>query len=325
MKASVYTRYGPPDVVLHLVEVAKPVPKDDEVLIRLRATTVNRTDTAFLRARPFINRFFTGLFRPRATILGSELAGEVEAVGDLVRSFKPGDQVFGLAVFGLTKLHLGAHAEYVCLPEAAPIAQKPSTSDFEQAAAVPDGAMQAMGFIRKAGLRAGQRVLVYGASGSIGTAAVQLAKHYGAEVTAVCDTRNLELVRSLGADAVIDYTTEDFTRQGPTYDAVFDVVGKSSFGRCRTVLKQGGVFLSSDFGFLWQNTLLALWPRAIGGVRVKFPTPNASKKDVILLKELVEAGEYRAVIDRRYPLDEIVAAYRYVETGQKTGNVVITI
>jgi NADPH:quinone reductase-like Zn-dependent oxidoreductase len=200
MKAIVHTKYGPPDV-LQLREVERPVPKDDEVLIRVRATTVNRTDTAFLRARPFLNRFFTGLLRPRATVPGSELAGEVEAVGKGVRSFKPGDQVFGL-----TKLHLGAHAEYVCLSEAAPITQKLATMDFEQAAAVCDGAMLAMGFVKNAGLRAGQRVLVYGASGSIGTATVQLAKYYGAEVTAACDTRNLELVRSLGADAVIDYT-----------------------------------------------------------------------------------------------------------------------
>ncbi len=320
MKAGVHSRYGPPDVVLRLVEVAKPVPKEDEVLIRIHATTVNRTDTAFLRAQPLINRFFTGLLRPRATILGNELAGEVEAVGKDVRSFKPGDQVFGL-----TKLHLGAHAEYVCLPEAAPITQKPATMGYEEAAAICDGATLAMGFIRTAGLRAGQRVLINGASGSIGSAAVQLAKYYAAEVTAVCDTRHLDLVRSLGADAVIDYTVEDFTRRGQEYDAVFDTVGKSSFGRCRKLLKDDGVFLSSEFGFLWQNTLLALWPWKIGGKRVSFPNPEVNKKAVSLVKELVDAGRYEAVIDRRYPLDRIVEAFRYVETGQKTGNVVITI
>jgi len=319
MKAVVHTRYGPPDV-LQVKEVEKPVPKDNEVLIRVHATTVNRTDCGFLRAEPFFVRVVSGLLRPKATILGSELAGEVEAAGKDVASFKQGDQVFGL-----TGLHFGAHAEYVCLPEEAAIAARPANMDYEEAAAVCDGAMLAIAFIRRTNRQEGQRVLVNGASGSIGSAAVQLAKYYGAEVTAVCNTRNLELVRSLGADAVIDYTREDFTRHGKTYDAVFDAVGKSSFRRCSSLLKKGGIYLSSDLGFLAQNPLLALWAPGIGGKRIKFPIPKVSKKDVCFFKELVEAGRYKAVIDRRYPLDRIVEAYRYVETGQKTGNVVITV
>jgi NADPH:quinone reductase-like Zn-dependent oxidoreductase len=325
MKASVCTSYGPPDAVLRVEEITKPVPRDDEVLIRVRATTVNRTDCGFLRGEPLVARPFSGLRGPKATILGSELAGEVEAVGRGVRSFSPGDPVFGLAVFGVTRLHFGAHAEYVCLPESWPITQMPATTSFEDAAAVCDGLMLAMAFIRRAGLRTGQRILVNGASGSIGSAAVQLAKYYGAEVTAVCGTQGLEVVRSLGADAVVDFTREDFTQLDQTFDAVFDAVGKSSFRRCRGLLKPGGVYLSSELGFLAQNPLLSLWPGSIGGRRVRFPVPTASKDDVLLFGELLESGRYRAVIDRRYNLERIVDAYKYVETGRKIGNVVITI
>ena len=319
MNASVHTKYGGPDV-LQLREVERPVPKDDEVLIRVRATTVNRTDCGFLRAEPFFVRVVSGLLRPKATILGSELAGEVEVAGRDVTSFKQGDQIFGL-----TGLHFGAHAEYVCLPETAPIATKPANMDYDEAAAVCDGAMLAIAFIRRTDRRPGQRILVNGASGSIGSAAVQLAASYGAKVTAVCDTRNLGLVRSLGARAVIDYTREDFTRCGETFDAVFDAVGKSSFRRCRDLLKPGGVYLSSELGFLAQNPLLGLWTPGIGGKRIKFPIPKVSQSDVRFFGELVEAGRYRAVVDRCYPLERVVEAYRYVETGQKTGNVVITV
>ena len=317
MKAIVHTKYGSPDV-LRLREVERPVPKDDEVLIRVRATTVNRTDCGFLRAEPFFARVFSGLLRPRATILGSELAGDVETAGKDVTSFQQGDQVFGL-----TGPRFGAHAEYVCLPEDAPIARKPANMDYEEAAAVCDGAMLAIAFIRRAHLREGQRVLVNGASGSIGSAAVQLATYFGAEVTAVCNTKNLELVRSLGADAVIDFTREDFTKCGRKFDAVFDAVGKSSFRQCSNLLKPGGIYLSSDIGFLAQNPLLALWTPGIGGKKIKFPIPKVSQKDMCFFKEFVEAGGYKAVIDRRYPLERIAEAYRYVETGQKTGNVVI--
>ena len=318
MKASVHTKYGSPDV-LRLTEVDRPFPKDNEVLIRVRATTVNRTDCGFLRAEPFFVRVVSGLLRPKATILGSELAGEVEVAGKDVTSFKPGDQVFGL-----TGMHFGAHAEYVCLPEDAAIATKPVNMEYEEAAAVCDGAMLAIAFIRWADLQAGQRVLVNGADGSIGSAAVQLATYYGARVTAVCNTKNLELMSSLGAVAVIDYTREDFTKCGPEFDAVFDAVGRSSFRRCKDLLKPGGVYLSSELGFLAQNPLLALWTPGVGGKRIKFPLPKVTKKDVCFFRELVEAGKYKAVIDRRLPLERIVEAYRYVETGQKTGNLVIT-
>ncbi len=318
MKASVHTKYGSPDV-LRLMEVDRPVPKDDEVLIRVRATTVNRTDCGFLRGEPFFVRVVSGLPRPKATILGSELAGEVEAAGGDVTSFRPGDQVFGL-----TGMHFGAHAEYVCLPESAAIAAKPASMDYEEAAAVCDGAMLAIAFIRRTPPRDGLRILVNGADGSIGSAAVQLAWCYGANVTAVCRTKNLELVRSLGAAAVIDFTREDFTRCGRKFDAVFDTVGKSSFRKCSKLLKPGGIYLSSELGFLAQNPLLALWTPGIGGKKIRFPIPKVSKQDVCFFRELVEAGRYRAVIDRRLPLERIVEAYRYVETGQKTGNVVIT-
>jgi NADPH:quinone reductase-like Zn-dependent oxidoreductase len=319
MKASVHAKYGSPDV-LRLMEVARPVPKDDEVLIRVRATTVNRTDCGFLRAEPFFVRVVSGLLRPKATILGSELAGEVEAAGKDVTSFKPGDQVFGL-----TDMHFGAHAEHVCLPETAALAAKPENMDYEEAAAVCDGAMLAIAFVRRAPFREGLRVLVNGADGSIGSACVQLAAYYGAQVTAVCRAKNLELVRSLGAAAVIDFEREDFTRCGQTFEAVFDAVGKSSFRRCRDLLEPGGVYISSELGFLAQNPLLSLWTPGIGGKLIKFPIPKVNKKDVCFFKELVEAGKYRAVIDRRLPLERIVEAYRYVETGQKTGNVVITV
>ena len=319
MKAIVHTQYGSPDV-LRLMEVERPVPKGDEVLIRVHATTVNRTDCGFLRAEPFFIRVVSGLLRPKATILGSELAGEVEAAGKDVTSFTQGDQVFGL-----TGMHFGAHAEYVCLPEDAAIAAKPANMDYDEAAAVCDGAMLAIAFIRWADLRAGQRVLVNGASGSIGSAAVQLATYYGAQVTAVGNAGSLDLLRSLGADAVIDYAKEDFTACGQTFDAVFDTVGKSSFRKCGKLLDEGGVYLSSELGFLAQNPLLALWTPGIGGKRIKFPIPKVSKKDVCFFKELVEAGKYRAVIDRRMPLERTVEAYRYVETGQKTGNLVISV
>ena len=319
MKAIVHTKYGSP-AVLRFMEVERPVPKDDEVLIRVHATTVNRTDCGFLRAEPFFVRAVSGLLRPKATILGSELAGEVEAAGKAVTAFEQGDQVFGL-----TGMHFGAHAEYVCLPENAAIAAKPASMDYEEAAAVCDGAMLAIAFIRWADLQAGQRVLVNGADGSIGSAAVQLATYYGAQVTAVCRTKNLELVRSLGADEAIDYTKADFTECGQTFDAVFDAVGKSSFRKCSELLNKGGVYLSSELGFLAQNPLLALWTPGIGGKRIKFPVPKVNKTDVCFFKELVEAGKYKAVIDRRLPLEQIVEAYRYVETGQKTGNLVITV
>lgn len=318
MRAVVHDRYGPPDV-LRLEEVERPVPKDDEVLVKVHATTVTRTDCGVRSADPFFMRFFFGLRRPKRKILGSELAGEVKAVGAAVSQFEVGDQVFGVNGFG-------AHAEFICMRESAPLAHKPTGITFEEAAAVCDGAILALTFLRRADLRKGQRILIYGASGSIGTAGVQLAKYFDADVTAVCNTKNLELVRSLGADRVIDYTQEDFTKNGETYDVVFDAVGKHSFIRCRDSLKRGGVYIATDPGrFMVENPLLALVTRRIGDKRVRFPIPRYTKKDVLFLKELIEAGKYRAVIDRRYPLEDVVEATTYVETGQKTGNVVLTV
>jgi NADPH:quinone reductase-like Zn-dependent oxidoreductase len=316
VKAVVYDRYGPPDV-LRLEEVERPAPREDEVLVRVRASTVNRTDCGLRSAEFFISRLFTGLRRPKQRIPGIELAGEVEAVGAAVTEFEVGNEVFGVKS--------GAHAEYVCIRESGPLAHKPAGLSFEEAAAVCDGAALALACLRKAGPLEGRSVVVYGASGSVGTAGVQLAKHFGAEVTAVCNTKNLELVRSLGADAVIDYTQDDFTRNGKAYDVVFDAVGKHSFRRSRRSLRPGGTFVSTDLGYLCHLPLLALATRWLGSRKVRLGVTRYSKEDVQLLQQLLEAGEYRAVIDRRYPLEDVVEAARYVETGQKTGNVVLVV
>jgi NADPH:quinone reductase-like Zn-dependent oxidoreductase len=319
MRAVVYDTYGPPEV-LRLEEVERPVPTNDEVLIKIHASAVNRTDTGLRSAEFFISRFVTGLIRPRHKIPGTELAGEIEAVGPAVTEFQVGDEVFGVS-----SKRAGAHAEFVCLPESAPLAHKPTAMTFEEAAAVADGVILALSYLRRVDLRNRRSVLIYGASGSIGTAGVQLARYFDADLTAVCDTRNVELVGSLGADRVIDYTQEDFTRNGETYDFVFDAVGKLSFKRCRGSLKPGGIYGSTDLGPYSQNPFLALWTSWVRDQKVLFPIPRYTKKDVLFLKGLIEAGKYRAVIDRRYPLEDIVEANRYVETGQKTGNVVLTI
>ena len=317
MRAVVFDRYGPPEV-LRVEEVERPVPKEDEVLVRIHATTVNRSDCGYRGAEPFFTRFFTGLLRPKYRTPGMELAGGVAAVGAAVSEFVVGDAVFGL------KGH-GANAEYVCIRETGALAHKPAGMAFEEAAAVCDGASIALACLGKADLREGRSILIYGASGSIGTAAVQLAKHFGAHVTAVCGTKALDLVSSLGADAVIDYTQEDFTTNGETYDVVFDSVGKHSFRRCRHSLKPGGIYIETDLGFMWHVPILALSTRWIGDKRVTLPKPKYSKEDVLFIKELIEAGKYRAVIDRTYQLEDVVEATRYVETGQKTGNVVLTL
>jgi NADPH:quinone reductase-like Zn-dependent oxidoreductase len=324
VRAVVYDRYGPPEV-LRLEEVEKPTPKEDEVLVKVHATTVNRLDVhtreANRRGGPVVmllSRLVSGLRRPRQPILGSEFAGEVEAVGAAVIEFAVGERVFGNSGLGF-----GAHAEFMCMREAGRIAHMPVGATFEEAAPVCDGALNALWCLKVAGLQKGQRVLVYGASGAIGTAGVQLAKYFGADVTAVCNTKNLELVRSLGANRVIDYTQEDFTKNGQTYDVIFDAVGKHSFARCKDSLNPGGVYLPTD-GF--RNLVLALWTSRFGDRQVRFQLPpRYAKKDVQFLKELIEAGRFRAVIDRCYPLEDVVEASRYVETEQKTGNVVLTI
>jgi NADPH:quinone reductase-like Zn-dependent oxidoreductase len=317
VKAVVYDRYGPADV-LRLEEVERPEPEADEVLVRVLATTVTRTDTGLRSAEYFVSRFFTGLLRPKRRILGMEFAGVVEAVGAGVTEFEVGDHVFGVK-------GAGAHAEFVCIRESGPLAHKPAGMSFEDAAAVLDGAALALACLRKANIREGTRVLVYGASGSVGTAAVQLAKHFGAHVTAVCNTKNVELVRSLGADEVIDYLQEDFTKNGKTYDVILDAVGKHSFRRTRGSLRRGGTFVDTDPGYMWHLPLLAVLTRVIGSKRVRMGITKYSKDDTLLLKRLIEAGEFRAVIDRRYPLEDVIEATKYVETGQKTGNVVLTV
>jgi NADPH:quinone reductase-like Zn-dependent oxidoreductase len=318
VRAVVYDRYGPPEVQ-RLEEVEQPVPKDDEVLIKIHATTVTRTDTGLRSGAPFIVRLFFGILRPKQRILGTELAGEIEAVGPAVTEFSVGDQVFG----STPSFRTGAHAEFICISDSGPIAHKPAAMTFEEAAAVTDGVVLALMCLEAAHVGKGKRILVYGASGSIGTAGVQLAKYFEADVTAVCNTKNVELVRSLGADVVIDYTQDDFTKNGETYDVIFDAVGKHSFSRCRGSLKPGGAYVATD-GF--RNLFLALWTSRIGNKKVLFPIPpHYTKKNVLLLKELIEAGKYRAVIDRSYPLEQVVEATRYVETQQKTGNVVLTV
>jgi NADPH:quinone reductase-like Zn-dependent oxidoreductase len=317
MRAVVFDRYGPPDV-LRVENVARPVPKDDEVLIKIHAATVSRTDTGLRGADLFLSRLATGLLRPKRRILGSDLAGEVESVGAAVTEFEVGDRVFGINPW-----KFGTHAEFICMRASSAVGRMPAGTSFDEAAAVCDGAILALNALRPAHLRTGQRILVYGASGSIGTAGVQLARSFGADVTAVCETKHFELVRSLGAEEVIDYTREDFTKNGQTYDVIFDAVGKQSFRRCRASLKRGGFFVATDH---LHNLVLAIWTARIGDKRVLFPLPpRFTKEDVVFLKDLVEAGKYRAVIDRRYQLEQVVEATKYVETKQKAGNVVLTI
>jgi NADPH:quinone reductase-like Zn-dependent oxidoreductase len=319
MKAAVGTRYGPPEVV-RIEEVDRPTPGDNDLLIRVRATTVNRTDCGYRGASPFLIRFFGGVRRPKATILGTEFAGEVEAVGADVTSYQVGDRVCGYC-----EGTFGAHAEYMTLGAGRRIARIPEGRSLEEAAPSTEGSHYALGMLRAAQIGEGDDVLVYGATGAIGSAAVQIAKDLGAHVTAVCGTAHLDLVEGLGADRVIDYQTTNFTRDDQKYKLVLDAVGKSSFRRCRRLLKPGGIYLPSDLGFLWHVPLLALITPLFGGRKVMFPLPRHDPEAVRYLKGLIESAEFKPVVDRTYPLDQIVAAYRYVETGQKVGNVVITV
>ncbi len=319
MKAAVCTRYGPPEVVV-IAEVEKPATGDGRLLVKVHATTVNRTDCAYRAARPFFMRFLTGLIRPRRAVLGTEFAGVVEAVGSGVTSFEVGDRVFGY-----NEGPFGAHAEYMSIPADGSVATMPANVTYEQAAPSTEGAHYALAHIRAAKILSGQDVLVYGATGAIGSAAVQLLKNLGANVTAVCGTDHLELVRGLGADRVIDYTAEDFTKDEQRYDVVLDSVGKSSFGHCKRLLKPRGIYISSELGPLAQNPVRALLAPLHGGKKVMFPIPKHDQLMVGHFSKLIESGEFRPVIDRTYPLEQIVEAYRYVEAGQKTGNVVISL
>ena len=322
MKAIVYTKYGPPDV-LQLKEVEKPIPEDNEVLINVQATTVNRTDTATIRAKPFFARLFTGLFKPKKEIPGTEFAGKIEEIGKNVKSLKVGDQVFGFDDTGS-----GSHAEFMTISADKAITI-PKNITFEQAAASTEGAHYAYNSIKKVNLQKGQKVLVNGATGAIGSAAVQLLKYFDVYVTAVCNTKNIELVKSLGADKVIDYTKENFTQDDQKYNFVFDAVGKSSFAKCKPLLQPGGVYISSDLGYMAQNIFLPLITPIIkpliGHKKTVFPIPTDTGGSLVLIKKLTEQGKFKAVIDRKYPLGQIVEAYKYVEKGQKTGNVVITV
>jgi NADPH:quinone reductase-like Zn-dependent oxidoreductase len=324
VRAVVYDRYGPPEV-LRVEDVAKPVPEADEVLVRIHVTTVTRSDCHTREANrssgagiELISRLVSGPLRPRQRILGLEFAGEVQAIGSQVTKFAAGDRVFGHTGFGFA-----CHAEYRCVKESAWIALMPSGTGFEEAGAVCDGFLGAYWCLRLAGSGKERKVLVYGASGSMGTANVQLTKHFGAEVTGVCNAKNFDLVRSLGAKHVLDYTKDDFTKNGESYDVIVDAVGKLAFARCKRSLKPGGSFLATD-GL--SNLFLGIWTSRFGDKKVMFKIPpRYSKQDVQFLKELMDAGSYRAVIDRRYPLEDVVEATKYVETRQKVGNVVLNI
>lgn len=326
MKAIVWTKYGSPDV-LQLKEIAKPTPKTNEVLIKIHATTVTAGDCEARTLKMpiligFPMRLYVGLRKPkRITILGQEFAGEIEAIGKDVKRFKAGDQIFGT-----TGLGFGAYAEYICLPEESAmgvLTTKATHMTYEEAAAVPTGGLEALHFIRKGNIRRGEKVLIIGAGGSIGTFAVQLAKYFGAEVTGVDSTSKLELLRSIGADHVIDYTQEAFTRNGETYDVIFDVPGKSSFSGSMRSLKQNGRYLLANPGL--SHVLQGPWAAMRSGKKVIFGAARQTTEDLIFLNQLIETGKIKAVIDRSYPLEQIAEAHRYVETGHKKGNVVITI
>jgi len=319
VKAVVCRKYGSPEV-LRLEEVEKPAPGDNEILVKVQVATVNRTDSAYIRGKPWLGRLITGVFKPKYIIPGTEFAGVIESVGKKVKSFKTGERVFGFNETGS-----GSQSEYMPISEGSPITLMPEDITYKQAAASTEGAFYAINFIKKVKLESGQRILVNGATGAIGTAAVQLLKYYGAHITAVCRGEHFELVRSLGADDLIDYLREDFTKGNNTYSYIFDTVGKSSFSKCRRLLEPGGVYISSELGFMSQNIFYTLATSIAGSRKVKFPLPTDCIGSVLLVRKLIKEGKYKAVIDREYSLDQIVEAYKYVEKGQKIGNVVISV
>lgn len=319
MRAAVYRRYGASDVV-QLEDAEKPVPENNEILVRVHATTVCAADWRLRKADPFIiARLMNGLLRPtRINILGMEFAGTIEQMGENATRFSVGDHIFGSTGF-----KFGAHAEYVCISQDRQMATIPNNASPEEAAAISFGGISALHFLRSGKIQAGQKALIYGASGSVGTFAVQLAKHFGAHVTGVCSTANLELVKSLGADKVVDYTREDFSAAGRVYDFIYDTVGKSGFWRCMNSLKQGGCYILAGPGLA--SVLGGVWATITGAGKVIGGVARSEPGDLSFLKELIEAGEIRPVIDRCYPLEEIAEAHRYVEAGHKKGNVVITL
>ena len=330
MKAVVYTKYGPPEV-LGLKDVEKPAPEDNEVMIRVRATSVNFGDILARNFKeispgkfsmPLLFWFFAkmsfGFTKPKITILGSEFSGEIESAGKDVKSFKQGDQVFGYL-----GQNMGAYAEYLCMPEDGCVAIKPANMTYEEAAVIPYGAIMALNLLRKVNIRPGQKVLVNGASGGIGSAAVQIAKYFGAEVTGVCGTLRLEYVKSLGADKVIDYTKEDFTQSGETYDLIFDILGKSSFSGCKNSLKQNGRYLLASFKM--KQLFQMLWTKMAGSKRVICALAIDKQEDLFFIKELIEAGKIKSVIDKSFSLEQAAEAHRYIEKGHKKASVVITV
>ena len=319
MKAAIYKNYGPPEVV-SLVDFPTPALNDNQVLIKVHATTVNRTDCGFRSAEYFVSRFFSGLFKPNFPILGCEFAGNIVAIGKDVSLYHVSDRVFGY-----NDSKFGAHAEFIVMSESDCMAIIPPSFNYYEAAAITEGAHYALCDIRAAKISPNQNVLINGATGAIGSAAVQIVKSIGARVTAVCATKNMDLVKSLGADVVIDFLKEDFTQLNDQFDVVFDAVGKSTFGKCKPLLKFGGIYLSTELGPGWQNPLLAITTFFIGRKKVLFPIPSCNKQDLEYLKHLAETGQFKPVVDRIYNLDQIVEAYRYVESGQKVGNVIIKI
>ena len=326
MKAAVRTKYGSPDI-LKIKELEKPAPNDNEILVRVYATTVNRTDCSILLGKPFIMRFFTGLFKPNSLVTGTDFAGKIESVGKNVTAFKIGDRVWGFNDMGLE-----SHAQYMKISADKALTTIPTNITYEQAAASAEGAHYAYNVIKKVKLSNGQKVLVNGATGAIGSAAVQILKYFEANVTAVCNTINIDLVKSLGADTIIDYTNEDFTKMGQQYYFVFDAVGKSSFSKCKPILLPGGIYISTELGPMAQNVFLPLataitakLPGRQAGKKVIFPFPSDCMGTLLFIKNLIEKEKFKAVIDRIYPLEKIDEAYSYVATGKKTGNVVINL
>ncbi|HKJ41595.1 MAG TPA: NAD(P)-dependent alcohol dehydrogenase [Sunxiuqinia sp.] len=319
MKACVRLKYGGPEVI-QVTDVDKPVPKSNEVLVKVHAATVNRTDCAVLEGSPWIMRLFIGLFTPHNKILGTDFAGIVEAVGDEVTEFKLGDKVFGFQDNGLR-----SHAEYLAIGENKSLAKMPEKIGYEDAAACLEGFHYAYNFINKTGLSEQHDVLVNGASGAIGSATVQLVKYFGAKVTAVCSTKSIDQIKALGADRIIDYQEEDFTEDSQSYDFVFDTVGKSSFGQCKKILKQAGIYISSELGRMAQNVFFAVFKPLTGSKKVIFPLPINVKQSIEFVKKMTHEGKFKPLIDRTYPMEKIAEAFRYVRSGQKIGNVILKI